>query len=280
MSKIKSNLHTHSKYCDGKGSIEEYVISAIQKNMDTLGFSGHAPVPFESWWNMSKSNFETYIDEVNFCKEKYKGQIEIYCGIEADYLKNTVKPDDFISYKLDYIIGAVHFLNHKLSETPWDFIISSKVFKTGLSEFYNNDVKQLISDYFEQIIRLCDEKSVDIIAHFNQINKFNAGNIFFDEKDKFYLDKVRETVEYIVSRNKIIEINTRGKFRKLSDEFYPSIEILKICKQYGAPITLSADAHMPGEVYSLIDQAAQYAKIAGYKEYLTLKNNKFESFEL
>lgn len=280
MSGIKNNLHTHSKYCDGAGNIEEYIISAIEKKMSSLGFSGHAPVPFESWWNMSNENFAKYLSEISEYKAKYNDKIEIYCGVEADYLKNKVKPDDFIPHNLDYVIGAVHFLNIEHNELPWDFIISAKVFKDGLSQYYHNDTNRLISDYFEQINNVADEKSVDIIAHFNQINKFNKGNEFFNEKDKFYLNKVRESLEYIATKNKIIEVNTRGKFRNLSDEFYPSIEILKMCKQYKIPITLSADAHKPGEVNSLLEQAAEYAKQAGYKEYLSIRNKKFEPFAL
>jgi len=274
MTHINKNLHTHTSYCDGKGTAEEYIIAAIEKQMTCIGFSGHAPVPFKSWWNMSNENFKNYIKDISFLKEKYINKIEIYLGIEADYIKGIVKPDDFIPYNLDYTIGSIHYLNAGKSATPWDFIISPSVFKKGLEELYKKNIKKLIRDYYEQMMLLADNKSVDIIAHFNQINKFNKNNIYFDETEKKYLQIVRESLEYISSKEKIIEINTRGKFKKLSNEFYPSINILKICKELNINITLSADAHSPNEVNSLLNEAANYAKQAGYKEYISLHKNK------
>ena len=37
-----SNLHTHSTYSDGKYSLEENVLSAIEKQMRSIGFSDHS----------------------------------------------------------------------------------------------------------------------------------------------------------------------------------------------------------------------------------------------
>ena len=44
---LKTNYHSHSEFCDGKGKLEDYVKSAISKGFDVFGFSGHAPLPFE-----------------------------------------------------------------------------------------------------------------------------------------------------------------------------------------------------------------------------------------
>ncbi|NLB34196.1 MAG: histidinol phosphate phosphatase, partial [Tissierellia bacterium] len=35
----KTNLHTHSFYCDGKNSPEEMVLAAIKNNFNSLGIS-------------------------------------------------------------------------------------------------------------------------------------------------------------------------------------------------------------------------------------------------
>jgi histidinol-phosphatase (PHP family) len=280
MQKTIPNLHTHTNYCDGKGNAEEYVISAIEKGSSSIGFSGHAPVPFKSGWNMTNENFEKYLQDIDNLKYKYQNKISVYKGIEADYLKNTVEPDIFFDKNLDFIIGSIHYLKVPEQVLPWDFIISPIVFSKGLEKFYNNDIKKLISDYFEATAEMSFNKSVDIIGHFNQINKFNFGNIYFNENDKFYLAKAEECLKVISENNKIIEINTRGKFRKLSDTFYPSEEILKICKKLNIEITLSADAHSPKETDSYLTEAAKYAISAGYTDFLSLKEGKFEKFLL
>ena len=37
-----SNLHTHSTFSDGKNTPEEIVLSAIEKNFLSIGFSDHS----------------------------------------------------------------------------------------------------------------------------------------------------------------------------------------------------------------------------------------------
>lgn len=44
----KINIHTHSNYCDGTSKLDEYVVKAIELNMDGIGFSSHAPVNIAS----------------------------------------------------------------------------------------------------------------------------------------------------------------------------------------------------------------------------------------
>lgn len=38
------NLHAHTTFCDGKDTPEELVHEAIRMDMDSLGFSSHAPL--------------------------------------------------------------------------------------------------------------------------------------------------------------------------------------------------------------------------------------------
>ena len=38
------NLHTHATFCDGKNTPEELIHEAIRMDMDSLGFSSHAPL--------------------------------------------------------------------------------------------------------------------------------------------------------------------------------------------------------------------------------------------
>ena len=37
-----SNFHTHTTFCDGTGTPEQMVVSAIEKGFDVLGFSSHS----------------------------------------------------------------------------------------------------------------------------------------------------------------------------------------------------------------------------------------------
>ena len=47
------NLHSHTTFCDGKNTPEEMVRAAIALGMDSLGFSGHMPAGWRSFWESS-----------------------------------------------------------------------------------------------------------------------------------------------------------------------------------------------------------------------------------
>ena len=54
---ILSNYHSHSTFCDGRSSMEEFVKFAIAKGVKRYGFSSHAPIPFETPWTMVADDF-------------------------------------------------------------------------------------------------------------------------------------------------------------------------------------------------------------------------------
>ena len=45
---MKQNLHTHSTYCDGKSTIKEMIRSALLRDFEVLGFSGHSFTDFDT----------------------------------------------------------------------------------------------------------------------------------------------------------------------------------------------------------------------------------------
>ena len=72
---IKQNLHTHSIYCDGKNTIEEIVLSAIEKGFTILGFSGHGYNRPIDDYSMTRENTKLYYSDVEYVKNKYKDEI-------------------------------------------------------------------------------------------------------------------------------------------------------------------------------------------------------------
>ena len=76
---FNNNFHTHTKYCDGKNTPEEMVLSAIELGFDSLGFSGHAYTEFDLSYCMTPGETEKYISDIYALKKKYAGRIDIYC---------------------------------------------------------------------------------------------------------------------------------------------------------------------------------------------------------
>ena len=49
-----SNYHSHCTFCDGRSTPEDFVKFAVSHGFRAYGFSSHSPLPFETFWNMSK----------------------------------------------------------------------------------------------------------------------------------------------------------------------------------------------------------------------------------
>lgn len=269
------NYHTHTIFCDGKARPEEMVKTAIQHHLPALGFTGHAPVPFRSDWNMSKTAYADYSKEIDRLQKKYSNRLKIYKGLEADYIAGITGPNDFKNEGLDYIIGAVHYLHISEFDENWDFIISPKVFQFGLENYYRQDIEALINDYFTAVNELITEHTPDIVAHIDQINKFNKGERFFSEKSKLFDRHTDETIELAKKHKVIIEINTRIAYRQLSDEFNPSDRFIQKMQAADIPIIFSADVHRENEMNKLMKEAVLKAKALGYKSHMVLTENGF-----
>ena len=64
---IKSNIHTHTTFCDGSATPEEMVLAAISVGMDTLGFSFHSETPFDMSYCMQ--NYPAYFAQIQSLKK-------------------------------------------------------------------------------------------------------------------------------------------------------------------------------------------------------------------
>ena len=84
----RSNLHTHTTFCDGKNTPEEMVEAAISFGLCSLGFSGHASLPFDDCesWCMMGDRLRGYRETVLALKQTYADRLEIALGIERNAL--------------------------------------------------------------------------------------------------------------------------------------------------------------------------------------------------
>jgi HisJ family histidinol phosphate phosphatase len=71
--------------------MEDFVRFALSEGFTSYGFSSHAPLPFSTAWTMEWDIMDDYLSEFHRLKEKYAGRIELYIGLEIDYL-NVIRP--------------------------------------------------------------------------------------------------------------------------------------------------------------------------------------------
>jgi len=113
---MRTNFHTHTPRClHAEGTEEDYVAQAVQSGYRVLGFADHSPWPGEygrtSRIRMPPEALPGYVRAVRAAGRAYKGQIEVYAGLECEYfpeyeawLRETVEAEG-----LDYLILGHHF---------------------------------------------------------------------------------------------------------------------------------------------------------------------------
>ncbi|MFT3738963.1 MAG: histidinol-phosphatase [Breznakibacter sp.] len=269
------NYHGHCHYCDGNGKPVEYVEAAIDKGMVAIGFSSHAPVPFESFWNMKKDRLSEYVAEINQLKLRYAGHIPIHLSLEIDYLENVMGPSDTIYNEigLDYTIGSVHFVGQYHNGEHWTIDGSYDSFKKGLGEIYNGDVKRLVKDFFRLQRHMITEHQPTIVGHFDKIKMHNLKEPFFRMDDNWYLDEVRQFLELVAQNDTIVEINTKSFGR--NGLLFPGKEHFKWLKELAIPIVINSDAHYPSHLDAGFREVAIMLKDSGINDLAFLQDSKW-----
>ena len=262
-----SNFHTHSHYCDGKGKILEYLTAASRSGVKQLGLSSHAPLPFVCKWCMETDAFPHYLQEIEDARLYYP-EIEVYKGLEVDYIPGVISPGDYAP-QLDYTIGSVHFVD-KVAGSYWEIDNTHEIFHEGLNNIFGGDIRAAISRYYELTMEMVTNSPPNILGHMDKI-KVNAAD-FFEESEPWYVDLVERTLKSIRETGIIVEVNTRGVYKKKSPSTYPSPWILARILSLGIPITINSDAHHPDDLTREFAATHHLLTKLGFKYLSTLEN--------
>jgi histidinol-phosphatase (PHP family) len=273
-----SNFHSHSRYCDGTGELSEYLTEAVANGVTSLGFSSHAPVPFDCTWCMKKENVKPYLDNIERLKAA-QPSLQVYKGMEVDYIPGTVSPSDFRPL-LDYTIGSIHFIDRFPDGKPWEIDGAHSVFLSGLESIFGSDIRAAVTRYFELTREMISNAAPDVIGHLDKIKVQNPANKFFDEADQWYRQEVIKTLDALAGREMIVEVNTRGLYQKKSATPYPSPWILEEILRRNIAITLSSDAHHAKDLLNQFEQTATLLVAIGFRKISILRDGSWQPVTL
>ena len=256
--------------------MQEYVDEAERLNLLSIGFSSHAPVPFDTKWCMKSQRLEEYIQDIETIR-KTKPRAEIYTGLEVDFVPNVTSPNLFRE-KLDYTIGSVHFVDSLPDGRHWEIDGNHALFLEGLTKIFHNNIQSAISRYFELTREMIATACPTVIGHLDKIKIQNVDGKFFSETESWYQNEVQRTIDMVSSSGAIVEVNTRGLYQRKSDTTYPSPWILALLHQKNIPITISSDAHHPKDLVKLFSETAKLLRNIGFKTIAILTEGTWKSF--
>ena len=112
-----ANYHTHTARCQhAVGEDREYVECAIAGGIQVLSISDHCPWVnpngYVSVIRMTPEQLDGYVTSLTDLKRDYADDIQIYIGLEAEYIPERMEAQDALlrQYPIDYMILGQHFL--------------------------------------------------------------------------------------------------------------------------------------------------------------------------
>lgn len=266
---MKQNLHTHTRFDDGKGSVDEIVQKAIELGFTDLGFSGHSYNTVDDA-AMSRESTEEYVQDVLAAKKKYKDRIHIYLGLELDSL--TSEPG-FIP---EYQIGSVHFLIRDGKAFPIDY--DEEQFVKLLSTYPS--VQEMAKDYFKEVGKIAKNPDINIVGHLDLIAKYNEDEKYYRFDDPQIQKSAFRAIDDLIRAGKIFEMNTGAMSRGYRSDPYPHMNLLRYIVDHGGKIMINSDSHYKDNLDFGFEKAFAVARNSGVKKLVHFNGKDFEEVEI
>lgn len=260
---IEADFHVHTEFSnDCSIKAEKQIESAIKLGFKHVCITDHCDMHL---YNDEKYvlDINSYLNKINILKEKYKKQINVFCGIEIGLLPN-LKED----------------IHKSINSSDYDFIIGSSHAVNGLDIGYNakkyfneKSEKEAYFEYFESILKNVNVfNNYDVYGHLDYIVRYGPNkDKNFDFND--YKDVFGEILKNIIKNNKGIEINTSALRNNLKYP-HPHKDILKMYKELGGEIiTVGSDAHLPEHIGYGFRNIPELLKSVGFKQYTVFENH-------
>jgi histidinol-phosphatase (PHP family) len=119
---------------------------------------------------------------------------------------------------------------------------------------------------------------IDIVAHFDLPAR--TAKALFGYEPRKYEYQVRRILQIIIERNMVLEINTAG-FRKSLSNTMPDPIILKWYYEMGGKqISIGSDAHQVNQVGEFLDKALDIITSIGFKTVTSLEKRESEQIPI
>ena len=280
---ILSNYHGHCTFCDGRSYPENYVDFALSRHFRAYGFSSHAPLPFETYWNMSASDMPEYLAEIDRLKKKYADRIEIYTALEIDYLDESYNASItyFRNLPLDYRIGSIHFLpiaeplcerNMAAIDGPFED------YEEAVNRYFKHDIKLYVRRYFESLSHMIDDGGFDIVGHIDKIYMHGQHFPDFSVAAPWYVRLLSDCLEKVSQKGIMMEINTKNWMSK--HELFPHESFLPLINELKIPVMVNSDCHYPDLVNDGRPEAFEMLRKSGFKSTRELVHGRWTDWEL
>lgn len=258
-----TNYHSHCDFCDGHAPMEGFVKEAIAEGFASYGISSHAPFAVSNECNMLRERMPDYLAEFQRVKQIYSSQIELYVGLEIDFLDDTFNPSIpyFRELPLDFRIGSVHYIVAP-DGTPVDTDGSPDRFRSYVDTYFDGDVDEVVRRFYRSSFRLIELGGFDFLGHLDKIG-LNA-SLYRPglDREEWYKRLVSSYLDAIAARQLPVEVNTKAWHTR--GRFFPHEDYFEQMHRLGIRVVVNSDAHFPARINAGRPEALQALARAGY----------------
>ena len=264
---IRQNLHTHTVFDDGTATTMAMAQAALDAGLESLGFSGHATLPYRDVWEIKPGEMPAYLAAVQEAKKAFRGRLAVYSGLEWD------SACDLPDAPFDYIIGSIHHIVKDGLYLSVDH--RPDVSRSILKTHFHGNKNAMVEAYFAQYDAVAQNPRVDIVGHFDLISKFDEVVELFDGDDPFYRDCAMAALEKLLAADKIFEVNTGAMSRGYRTSPYPSEYFLREILARKGRVLVTSDSHAVNTVAHAFDEVEKMLLSLGFQDIWELDDTGF-----
>jgi len=272
------DYHIHPNFSiDAEGTVESFCEAAIEKELQIICFTTHVdtdPVRKDGVVRVENNEIPTtdsawlrpYATAIRDVARFYEDrELEVRLGVEVDYYPGFQEnlPKGFDEVDWDYVLGAVHLLEHKA--------ISLEDEADILFQRYSLD--ELADLYYRTLVECAESGFFDVIAHIDIYRRY-GGDFYDEEIGSIWKSHISELAKAMCNQDIGFEVNT-SPFRTGLTETMPTRDMIECLHKEGVDIvTVGSDAHSPQHVGHEISTAFDILKDIGYEEVKIFRKRK------
>lgn len=271
------HTHTHHSFDGMPQSVAERIARAEELGLRYMAVTDHVEinrfypaayygaVETEVWNYDGQRAFEGSLAEVTAEKPNCTS-LTLLCGAEIGQM--TQCPDLaaklYTDPRLDLVIGSVH----ELPRRPDFFFL----------DYEKEDIPALVTAYFDEVLRLAQMDTWDILAHLTYGLRYLPNRAEYDLTP--HLPVIDEIFRTVIAKGKAIELNGSGL--KNSPEYTdPALPLIRRYHDLGGRyLTLSTDAHDTKYLGFRMDALEDMARAAGFSALTVFRKHQPELIPL
>ncbi|MCK4838012.1 MAG: histidinol-phosphatase [Desulfobulbaceae bacterium] len=239
---LKIDGHVHTSMCHhASGSMEDYVLAAIDRGLERLFFLEHLEVGinyFECTW-LSRQDFDNYFQEGLRLREKYGDRLFVGLGVEVGY--NPERSQEILE---------------RLAERTWDRVAVSYHFMRVGDQHYNLvsrkshnlealgrlGVAKVVAAYFDTVLEAVQTVPAEVVCHLDAVLRYHP-DIHFEQS---HYRQIELILAAMAERGMALEVNASGC--RMRGEPFPARDIVREAVLRKIPLAAGSDAHRPEDV--------------------------------